>query len=115
MSQNCHNSGKICWNVLAESISYETSKRPGALPEHNDIIYCWSINETKAEHFNNNSYKQDIFISIIKISCLYKNNIINFVTILSVNNQNIHYNEAYFLHTPVHYSSTILLILLANP
>ena len=52
MSQNSHNSGKICWNVLAESISYETSKRPGALPGHNDIIYCWSINETKAEHFS---------------------------------------------------------------
>ena len=52
MSQNCHNSGKICWNVLAESISYETTKRPGALPGHNDIIYCWTINETKAEHFS---------------------------------------------------------------
>jgi len=25
MSQNSHNSGKICWNVLAESISHEIS------------------------------------------------------------------------------------------
>ena len=58
-------------------------------------------------------YVEDL--TFIKISCLYKNNIINFVTILSVNNQNVHYNEPYIRHTPDHYFSTILLILLANP
>jgi len=52
MSVNCHNSGKICWNLLYESLSYKTIKCPGGLPGHNDIKYIWFVDIKKAEHFS---------------------------------------------------------------
>ena len=45
MSVNCHNSGRICWNTLADSISYEVKDCNGKL------CYEFSLDENKATHF----------------------------------------------------------------
>ncbi len=72
MSENCHNSGKICWNLLSESLSYKTRNRPGGLPGHNDIEYIWSVDEKKAEHFSK------VMANVIKdFSETYKEEIID--------------------------------------
>ena len=45
MSVNCHNSGRICWNTLVDSISYEVKDCNGKL------CYEFSLDESKAIHF----------------------------------------------------------------
>ncbi len=47
MSENCHNSGKIYWNLLGESLTYKF-KTNGY-----DERYTWSINSKTLEHFSN--------------------------------------------------------------
>ena len=44
MSINCHNSGKIPWNLLADAFSYKI---------HDNEKYIWSIEQNKLKHFSN--------------------------------------------------------------
>ena len=47
MSVNCHNSGRICWNTLADSIRIEWDRE-----DHNGKLhYKYSLDLKKAEHF----------------------------------------------------------------
>ena len=47
MSVNCHNSGRICWNTLADSIRIEWVR------EYSDgeLHYKYSLDHKKAQHF----------------------------------------------------------------
>lgn len=53
MSVNCHNSGRICWNTLADSIQIEKIRE-----DHNGkIYYKYSLDHKKAKHFASVLYK----------------------------------------------------------
>ena len=51
MSENCHNSGKIYWSLLAESLSYKIYRKNPKINYDED--YKWSIDNNKLEHFSN--------------------------------------------------------------
>jgi len=57
MSVNCHNSGKICWNLLADSLSYNIQKNwsyeYSGEGHQGKTKYIFSINNNKLEHFSN--------------------------------------------------------------
>jgi len=73
MSQNCHNSGKICWNLLGELISYTTKKLPDGILKHTDELkYFYWIDSKKATHFGK------VMANVIKeFSETYKNEIVD--------------------------------------
>ncbi len=51
MSVNCHNSGKLCWSLLGDSISYKIEKKKEGITG-DDIKYIWSIDSKKVDHFS---------------------------------------------------------------
>ena len=47
MSVNCHNSGKICWNTLADSIRIEWVREDS----DGELHYKYSLDDKKAQYF----------------------------------------------------------------
>ena len=56
MSVNCHNSGRICWNTLADSIQIERIRED----DNGKLYYKYSLDPKKAKHF------ASVFYQVIK-------------------------------------------------
>ena len=61
MTENCHNNGKICLNLLADSLSYKINKKNNKdSAEPTEFEYKWSIDNKKLQHFSN------VMVDVIK-------------------------------------------------